>query len=85
MKTISVGELESKFAQILEWIQKGEGVIVSYGRKKEEVAVLVDIKKFKRPAVDEKPKIRKLGTLEGKATFIFHDDWEMSDEELINS
>ncbi len=29
------------------------------------------------------PKIRRLGTLEGKATVSFSDDWDMSDEELI--
>ena len=36
-------------------------------------------------ALDEiiAPKIRKLGTLEGKGTVAFSDDWNMSDEELI--
>ncbi len=77
MKTISVGEFKSKFAQILEWIQKGESVIVSYGRKKEEVAVLVDIKNYR------KPKKRKLGTLQGKGNFKIHKDFEMSAEELL--
>lgn len=77
MKTISVGEFKSKFSQILDWIRKGEDVVVSYGRKKEEVAVLVDIKKFK------KPKSRKLGRLEGKGTFKIHDDFEMSANELL--
>ena len=30
------------------------------------------------------PKKRKLGTLEGKATVSFAEDWSMSDEELIS-
>jgi antitoxin (DNA-binding transcriptional repressor) of toxin-antitoxin stability system len=77
MKTISVGEFKTKFAQILQWIQKGEGVVVSYGRKKQKVAVLVDIKKFR------KPKKRKLGTLEGKGNFKIHKDFEMTAEELL--
>lgn len=36
-------------------------------------------------ALDEKmePKIRKLGTLEGKASVSFKKDWSMDDEELI--
>lgn len=29
------------------------------------------------------PKRRRLGTLEGKATVLFSEDWSMSDEELI--
>lgn len=77
MKTISVGEFKSKFSQILDWIRKGEEVVVSYGRKKEEVAVLVDIRKYK------KPKRRKLGPLEGKGTFKIHNDFEMSSDELL--
>ena len=77
MKTISVGEFKSKFSQILDWIRKGEEVVVSYGRKKEEVAVLIDIKKFR------KPRRRKLGPLEGKGTFKIHDDFEMSTKELL--
>ncbi len=35
--------------------------------------------------LDEKetPKVRRLGTLEGKAEVSFKEDWEISDEELI--
>ena len=36
-------------------------------------------------ALDEKiePKVRKLGTLEGKVSVAFEKDWSISDEELI--
>ncbi len=36
-------------------------------------------------ALDEKmePKVRKLGTLEGKASVSFRKDWSINDEELI--
>ncbi len=36
-------------------------------------------------ALDETiiPKVRELGTLEGKCTVSFSDDWEISNEELI--
>ena len=78
MKTISVGEFKSKFSMILDWIRKGEEVVVSYGRKKEEVAVLVDIKKYK------KSQKRKLGILEGKGSFKIHKNFEMTTEELLN-
>jgi len=38
-------------------------------------------------AIDEyrKIKTRKLGTLEGKAKVSFSEDWEITDEELIDS
>lgn len=58
-------------------ILKGEEFIISYGRKKNKI--------FKvSPVREEKPFKRKLGILEGKVTVTFSDDWEMSEEELLN-
>ena len=73
-----MGEFKSKFSQILDWIRSGEEVVVSYGRKKEEVAVLIDIKKHRKA-----PK-RKFGILEGKGSFKIHDGFEMTDDEVLN-
>jgi len=78
MKTITVGEFKSNLAQIIEKILKGEEYVVSYGRKRKKIFKVV-------PYQEEKPKKRKLGILDGKVTIKFHDDWEMSDEELLNS
>ena len=78
MKTITVGEFKSNLAQIIERILKGEEYVVSYGRKRKKIFKVV-------PYQEEKPKKRKLGLLEGKMTIKFHDDWEMSDEEFLNS
>ncbi|HMI68268.1 MAG TPA: hypothetical protein VK517_19640 [Cyclobacteriaceae bacterium] len=78
MKTITVGEFKSNLAQIIEKILKGEEYVVSYGRKRKKIFKVV-------PYQEEKPKKRKLGLLEGKMTIKFHDDWEMSDEEFLNS
>ncbi len=77
MKIISVGEFKSKFSLILEWIKDGEDVIISYGRKKKEVAVIVDINKFR------KPKKRKLGILEGVAKARFKKDFKISTEDFL--
>lgn len=77
MKTVSVGEFKSKFALVLEWIKNGEEVIISYGRKKKEVAVLMDIAKYNKPGK------RKLGLLKGKATARFADTFKMSTEEFL--
>lgn len=62
---------------ILEWIKNGEEVVISYGRKKKEVAVIIDINKFR------KPKKRKLGILQGKATAKFKGDFKISTEEFL--
>ena len=78
MKTITVGEFKTNLAQIIEKILKGEEYVVSYGRKRKKIFKVV-------PYQEERPKKRKLGILEGKVTIKFHDDWEMSDEELLNS
>ena len=78
MKTITVGEFKSNLAQIIEKILKGEEYVVSYGRKRKKIFKVV-------PYQEEEPKKRKLGLLEGKMTIKFHDDWEMSDEEFLNS
>lgn len=64
-------------AFFIERILKGEEFIVSYGRKKNKIFKVSPIK-------EEKPFKRKLGVLEGKATATFSEDWEMSEEELLD-
>ncbi|MBN8576495.1 MAG: prevent-host-death protein [Cytophagales bacterium] len=78
MKTVTVGEFKSKFTYYLEKVMKGEEFIVAYGRKKKKVALF-------SPYANKKKPLRKLGPLDGKVTIQISDDWEMSDEELINS
>ena len=34
MKTLQVGELKSKFSEVLDYIRKGEEVVISFGKKK---------------------------------------------------
>ncbi|MDR0845692.1 MAG: hypothetical protein LBN71_10775 [Tannerella sp.] len=43
------------------------------------------LKKF-TPAMNqpEIPKKRKIGILDGKANIVFHDDWSMTTEELLD-
>ncbi len=78
MKTVSVGEFKSKFAYYLEKVIKGEEFVVEYGRKKKPVARFTPFK-------EEKKFVRKLGPLDGKINISMADDWEMTDEELLNS
>ena len=77
MKTMQVGELKSNFSRVIEQVKNGEKIVVSYGKSKENVAVIVPYAEFKGT------NSIKLGILEGKATYEFSDDFPMTPEELL--
>ncbi len=79
METIKVGELKSKFSHILQRVQAGEEIIISFGKREKKIAVLVPYDKY----VSDSP--RPLGVLKGKAKCIIGDDFQISDEELLAS
>jgi prevent-host-death family protein len=79
MKTLPIKEIKSNFSKILDEVKHGEEIAISYGKKKEKIAVLVPFSKY------EKMTHRKLGLLENKASFKIRDDFSLSDEELLNS
>ncbi len=76
MKTFAVGEFKTRFSEIIERVRTGEEFIISYGKKKENVAVLI-------PYAAYKTKKIRLGLLRDKS-FKIHDDFKMSEEELLN-
>ena len=78
MKNLPVAEVRSKFSSVLKDVAEGEEIGITFGRKKEPIAVIVPINEYK------KIKARRLGTLEGKATVSFRDDWEITEEELLD-
>jgi antitoxin (DNA-binding transcriptional repressor) of toxin-antitoxin stability system len=78
MKTISIHEFKTNLSKFEKKILNGEEFVVTHGQKKKKPVKT-------RLYLKQKPKRRKLGILEGKATVKFHDDWEMSDEELLGS
>ncbi len=41
METFKVGELKNKFSHVLQRVQAGEEIIISFGKKGEKIAVLV--------------------------------------------
>jgi antitoxin (DNA-binding transcriptional repressor) of toxin-antitoxin stability system len=78
MKTLQSAEAKAHFSSVLKDIEAGNEVAIAYGKKKETIAVIIPYEKWK------KSKKRQLGSLEGKMTVKFADDWYMTDEELIN-
>ena len=79
VKRMQVGELKARFSEVIEEVRAGEEIVVSYGRKREDVAVLIPYRDYSR-----RNQI-KLGTLEGTATARFGKDFEMTPEELFDA
>ena len=77
METIKVGELKSNFSRILERVQNGEEIVISFGKKGKKVAVLVPYKKYWQDSP------RPLGILKNRASVKIGDDFKMRDEELL--
>lgn len=77
MIKVPVGELKKHFSEIIDRIKSGEEVLITYGKKKESVAVIVPYTSYIK-----KNKIR-LGSLQHKK-MRFRDDFEMSEEELVD-
>ena len=77
MKSMQIGELKAKFSQVIERVKRGEKIIVSYGKSKENVAVIVPYAEYRRT------NSIKLGLLKGKASYAFADDFEMSSQDLL--
>lgn len=79
MKTLQVADLKANFSEILEDVKKGEEITISYGRKKEKIAVIVPYSKYK------KSMNRRLGILEGKAGYEIPENFKFTDEEFLQS
>ena len=79
METFKVGEFKSKFSHVLQRVQAGEEIIISFGKNGKKIAVLVPYDKYKSGSP------RRLGILKGKGSCKIKDDFQMSDEELLLS
>lgn len=79
MKTVPVAEVRSNLSMLLKEVESGTEIGISFGRRRETIAVIVPIAEYKRI------KERRLGSLAGKLTVEFKDDWKMSDEEFLHS
>jgi len=78
MRTIPLAEAKSHFSAVIKDVESGDEIAISYGKKKETVAIIVPYSKWK------KSNKRQLGTLRSKGEVVFADDFAMTDEELLN-
>jgi prevent-host-death family protein len=79
MKTLQLAEAKNHFSAVLKDVESGNEIAISYGKKKETIAVIIPYEKWK------KSRKRELGTLEERGSVKFADDWYMTDEELCKS
>ena len=79
MQTLTIGELKTGFSEVLKKIRSGEEIVISYGKKREKVAVLIPYSTYAST-----PE-RSLGLLKNRAECIIHDDFEISEEEMLAS
>jgi len=79
MKTLQSAKAKTHFSSILKDVEAGNEIAITYGKKKQTIAVIIPYKKWK------KNQKRQLGTLEAKMSVSFSEDFVMTDEELINS
>lgn len=77
MKTFSVAHVKTNLSAILKEVESGEEIAISFGKKKEVIAVIVSYNAYRQS------KKRKLGTLKGKMTVEFKEDFKISDDELF--
>jgi len=79
MQTLTIGELKAGFSEVLKKIRSGQEIVISYGKKREKVAVIVPYSSY-----ISTPE-RSLGLLEDRAGCIIHDDFEISEKEMLVS
>ena len=75
MKDFTVAEAKAQFSHVLDSVKNGENVKILYGKSKKPVAMIVPLKDMNSP--------RKIGLLDGKATFKTNGDGKISEEEFL--
>lgn len=78
MKTLPIAHVKTHLSSLLKEVETGNEIAISFGKRKETIAVIVPFSEYKRS------KKRKLGTLKGKMDAIFKDNYAMTDEELLS-
>jgi prevent-host-death family protein len=79
MRTLQLAEAKNNFSAVLKDVKLGNEIVISYGNRREALAVIIPYEKWK------KSRKRELGTLEGRGSVEFADDWYMTNEELCHS
>lgn len=80
MKTLSVANLKAQFSSVVDDLKQGKEVAITYGRNKVPLATIVPQSKMPKPDYSI-----PLGDLQKKGWKVQMKNFEMTDEELLNS
>jgi len=75
MKALTVAEAKTHFSDVLVRVKSGENIKILYGKSKRPVAMIVPIEDRDGP--------RRLGILDGKATFKTDGNGKITEEEFL--
>ena len=75
MNAMTVAEFKAQFSDVLVRVKNGENVKILYGKSKKPVAMIVPI--------DNKDTLRKIGVLNGKASFKTKGNGKISEKEFL--
>ena len=74
MQTLTIGELKSRFSEVLGCLREGQEIVISFGKRKEKIAVLVPYSHYKK-----KPE-RQLGLLKDFGSCVIYEDFTIDEE-----
>jgi antitoxin (DNA-binding transcriptional repressor) of toxin-antitoxin stability system len=75
MKALTVAELKTHFSDVLVRVKNGENVKILYGKSKKPIAMIIPIENIDSP--------RRIGILDGKATFKVNGNSKISEKEFL--
>ena len=75
MNAMTVAEIKTHFSDVLVRVKNGENIKILYGKAKKPVAMIVPIENMDSP--------RRIGILDGKATFKEIGDGKITEEEFL--
>ncbi|MDR0312921.1 MAG: prevent-host-death protein [Treponema sp.] len=75
MKALTVADIKNHFSDVLVQVKNGETVKILYGKSKKPIAKIVPIDDIGNP--------RRIGILDGKATFKTNGNGKISEEEFL--
>ena len=80
MITLPVGQFKAHFSDILKKVENGEEFVISFGKRKQNVAAVIPFSKYK-----SKKKVRTIGMLKGKSTCRIKKGFKMSETEFLST
>ena len=77
MKIMKVAKLKANFSQVLKDLERGEEIVIEFGKGNKKLGVIVPFEKYEK-------KKRKVGILENKGSYEIVGDFKITDEELAS-